>query len=81
MLFRSHLHQFLKAAKKAKYLLSDIDTDFATHFILSSLFQLITSERFRLEIGEPVFLDDSRREKTIQQITRYLTNGIVLQTS
>jgi AcrR family transcriptional regulator len=75
-----HLHNFLKAAKKAKFLLSEVDTEFATHFILSSLFQLITSERFRLEIGETVFLEDSRREKTIQQIGHYFTYGIVAQT-
>src|SRR5436305_8693195 len=53
----THLHSFLKAAKKTKIVLPDLDTEFATHFIFSSLFQLITSERFRLEIGESPFLD------------------------
>ena len=72
-----HLHVFLEAAKKRKILRQDLDPAFLTHVVGLCLFQLITLDRFRSEIGEPTFLDDKQRASTIRQITTLLLHGLV----
>jgi hypothetical protein len=75
-----YLHGFFEAAKKRKIVRQDIDPEFLTHVVGLCLFQLITLDRFRSEIGEPTFLQDKQRASTIRQITTLLLHGLLSPT-
>lgn len=77
MCLGDHLRAFFEAAKKRKILRQDLDPVFLTHVVKACLFQLVTLDRFRHEVGEPVFLDEKRRASTIRQITTLLLNGFL----
>ncbi len=70
------LQTFLKGAKRAKFLRPDVDTEIAAHIVISCIFQLITSERFRSDVGECCFLACDQRLATVRQLTRCLLYGI-----
>jgi TetR/AcrR family transcriptional regulator len=76
----NHLQVFLEAAKKRKIVRHDIDPEFLTHVVGLCLFQLITLDRFRSEIGERTFLNDEQRTATIRQITALLLQGFLSPT-
>lgn len=75
--FDDHLLKFLKSARKCNLIRSDIDPDLLAKMIMSSMFNLISIDRFRSDLGEPAFLSESRRVSTVRQITDFFVSGFV----
>ena len=71
-----HLRVFLKGAKKAKIVRQDLDSEIAAQFVLSSMFQLITSDRMRAEVGQNCLLTTKMLAPTIRQVTACLLYGL-----
>ena len=83
-LFQDHLlcvcdrlTSFFDAAKKKKLLRQDVDAEFLTVFVSTALFDLVALDRFRATIGQPVYLTEKRRTRTVRQLTTILLHGLV----
>ncbi len=72
-----HLRVFLKGAKKARIVRQDLDTEIAAQFVLSSVFQLVASDRMRAEVGQNCLLNKRSLAPTIRQVTACLLYGLV----
>ena len=72
----NRLRVFLRGAKRAKIVRQDLDTEIAALFVLSSVFQLITSDRLRADAGQPCLLDKQSLASTIRQVTACLLYGV-----
>ncbi len=72
----NRLRVFFRKAKRAKIVRQDLDTEIAALFVLSSAFQLITSDRIRADVGQPCLLDKQSIASTIRQVTACLLYGV-----
>lgn len=83
-LFKQHVHSlhaqllaFFKAAQKKRLVREDVEICLLAKMIISSLFHLISLERFREELDEPTFLNEKKRAATVNQIACLFLNGFI----
>lgn len=69
---------FIRAAKKAGLLDEELDTDLITHLVLSTLFNLVTTDPLRSGTGmRSLVTPEKNLKKTIKQVTRHLLRGML----
>ncbi len=74
----AQLIAFLKCARRAKLVRRDLDAEIAANLIMGCIFQIITTDRLRVEIGEKALLDPKRRPHTVKQMTHFMVRAMVV---
>lgn len=69
------LRDFLDAAKKRKFVRTDLESDLISKLMLLSMFHLVAADRFHQELGEQSFLSEKRRARTVQNAVKFFLQG------